>query len=201
MMTEATTPGAILTIVTAVLLGALTWSFAEYTIHRWLGHDKRLLRTPFGVEHTLHHGRGNYFAPWWKKALAAGGLVALVWFPATRLAGPTLGGAWIAGFVGFYLVYEVLHRLEHVYQGVGAFGRWARRHHFFHHFHDPSKNHGVTSPLWDFVFGTYVKPERIRVPVKLAMAWLIDPQTGDVWPHLAESYEVRRPKARRDVAA
>lgn len=199
MITETTIHPA--AIVGAVLCGALTWSFAEYAIHRWLGHDKRLLKQPFGIEHTLHHGRGSYFARWWKKAAAALALVTLFWFPLTLTLGITLGASWIAGFVGFYLTYELIHRLEHLHQGVGPYGRWARRHHFFHHFHDPSVNHGVTSPIWDLVFGTYMKTSRIRVPVKLAMDWLCDPETGDVWPHLAETYELRRPKARRKAAA
>ena len=50
-------------ILLAIAAGVATWSFLEYTIHRWLGHDKRLLRNPFGIEHTAHHSRGNYFAP------------------------------------------------------------------------------------------------------------------------------------------
>ncbi|MCO4761719.1 MAG: sterol desaturase family protein [Myxococcales bacterium] len=190
-----------LSMVIAAFVGALSWSFSEYAIHRWLGHDKHLLKNPFGVEHTAHHGKGDYFAPWWKKAGAALALTALVWFPATMLAGLAVGGSWIAGFIAFYLVYEVMHRLEHVHEGIGAYGRWARRHHYFHHFHDPSKNHGVTSPIWDWVFGTYVPAPQIRVPKKLAMRWLCDPETGDVWPHLAPYYELRLPKRRRSLAA
>jgi len=56
----------------AVLAGALTWSLLEYLIHRFAGHDSRLLRrTPFGIELTAHPRRGDYFAPWWKKLIAS----------------------------------------------------------------------------------------------------------------------------------
>lgn len=56
-------------------------------------------------------------------------------------------------------------------------------------------NHGVTSPIWDIVFGTYVEPEQIRVPEKLAMEWLCDPQSGDVHTSFAHDYVLRRRKS------
>lgn len=187
----------------AALAGALSWSLAEYCIHRWLGHDRRLVKNPFGDEHTAHHSRGNYFAPTWKKLAVAIIVTACLIGPATFLAGETVGAGYVLGFVSFYLFYEALHRLEHVHEGIGAYGRWARRHHFYHHFHDPSVNHGVTSPVWDHVFGTYVEAGVIRVPEKLKMDWLCDDNTGDVHPHLTASYQLRRqpaPLAKTSVA-
>jgi sterol desaturase/sphingolipid hydroxylase (fatty acid hydroxylase superfamily) len=29
-----------------------------------------------------------------------------------------------------------------------------KHHHILHHFQDPAKRYGVSSPLWDYVFGT-----------------------------------------------
>lgn len=177
-------------MIVALALGILTWSLLEYLIHRFAGHTRLAKKNAFGVEHIAHHSRGNYFAPWWKKAIASGGFVALTLPIAALIAGLELGIAYVAGLVGFYLTYEVLHRLLHVWEGVGPYARWARRHHFFHHFHDPSVNHGVTSPLWDLVFGTYRRPGRVEVPPKLAMRWLRDAR-GDVHPHLARDYVLR----------
>jgi sterol desaturase/sphingolipid hydroxylase (fatty acid hydroxylase superfamily) len=184
-----TTP---ITTFVAVVLGILTWTLLEYVFHRFLGHSKGANKNPFGAEHTAHHSRGNYFAPSWKKALAAVVFTALVLPLASLIAGLELGIAYTAGLIGFYVTYEALHRMMHVYEGFGPFGRWARRHHFFHHFHDPKKNHGVTSPLWDIVFGTY-QPVRskVEVPAKLAMQWLTDPTTGEVKRHLSNSFALR----------
>ena len=181
-------------IALALAIGALGWTLAEYCIHRWLGH--RFTKNMFGKEHTAHHSRGDYFAPWCKKASAAVVATAVLIGPAILVAGPQVGSAFVVGFVVMYLAYEVLHRLEHVHQGFGWYGRWARRHHFYHHFHDPKMNHGVTSPIWDLAFGTYVKPEVIAVPEKLQMRWLCDSETGDVHPALRGSYELRRLRAR-----
>lgn len=176
----------------ASLLGALGWSFSEYWIHRELGHNPKKLNNIFGREHVAHHGKGNYFAPTWKKLGAAVIASAILIGPAVLLAGPVIGSAFVGGFVAFYLYYELLHRMEHVHEGIGRYGRWARRHHFHHHFKNPRMNHGVTSPIWDHVFGTYEEPEVIAVPEKLAMPWLLDPATGDVHAHLQDLYTLRR---------
>lgn len=176
------------------LLGVLTWSFLEYVIHRWLGHDARLRPNFFEVEHTQHHAHGDYFAPGWKKLLAAAIVLVAAGVPAVFLAGWP-GLSWAAGLTAFYLFYEVLHRRAHTHRGFGAYGRWVRRHHFWHHFGDPRVNHGVTSPLWDLVFGTLRKPEVITVPAKLAMPWLVDEQTGDVREEFAGQWRLRGRRA------
>jgi sterol desaturase/sphingolipid hydroxylase (fatty acid hydroxylase superfamily) len=65
--------------------------------------------------------------------------------------------AWSVGFLGFavggvvgYVVYvsvhEAMHRLNRP--------RWLVRLHDVHHKGYPA-NFGVTTPLWDIVFGTY----------------------------------------------
>jgi sterol desaturase/sphingolipid hydroxylase (fatty acid hydroxylase superfamily) len=181
-------------LVAAFLSGAFLWTFLEYVIHRFLGHVHT--RNPFGSEHVAHHSRGEYFAPWYKKAAATLALCAILVPPALWLFG-TIGATFVAGLLTMYVSYEVLHRLEHVHAGIGAYGRWARRHHFYHHFHDPRVNHGVTTPVWDIVFGTYVRvDEPIRVPAKLKMAWLCDPETDEVWPQHAQHYTLRKRRVR-----
>jgi sterol desaturase/sphingolipid hydroxylase (fatty acid hydroxylase superfamily) len=180
-------------IVTAAL-GAFTWSFLEYVIHRWLGHDRRFRGNPFGKEHLRHHVEGDYFAPTRKKLVVAAVAAVVLGVPAVRLGG-ALGGAWTLGFLAFYAAYEILHRREHTSAGIGAYGRWARRHHFHHHFVDGRTNHGVTSPLWDLVFGTYARPATIPVPERLCMAWLRDPITGGIRAEHAGRYALRTAKS------
>ena len=181
----------IVMLVVAAALGVLSWTLLEYLIHRFMGHDRRFRKTPFGVEHIRHHAEGDYFAPTWKKLIAASLAAGVLAAPAIAIAGPWVGGAYVAGLIAFYGVYEWLHRREHTHPGVGAYGRWARRHHFHHHFADSRANHGVTSPIWDLAFGTYQKPSIIRVPPKLCMAWLLDPDTRLVRAAYADTYQLR----------
>lgn len=175
----------------ALLGGALTWTLLEYLIHRFLGHDSRFRGNPFGVEHLRHHAEEGFFGPALKKAAVAVPVAALAWGLGGLIAGVTLGLAYMVGLMGTYLGYEVLHRLEHRHAGIGPYGRWARKHHFYHHFGNPNKNHGVTSPLWDLVFRTYERPGQIVVPRSLVVPWMLDPETSDIRGDLAQDYRLR----------
>ena len=178
-------------MILAAACGVLTWTLLEYVLHRWLGHDRRFRRNPFGVEHIRHHVEGNYFAPSWKKLIAAVVFALVIAVPAILVAGTSLGLAYVGGLIGFYALYEWLHRREHTHAGIGPYGRFVRRHHFHHHFVDGRTNHGVTTPLWDLVFRTYDHPSVIRVPQKLCMAWLRDPSTGAIRAEHAGTYQLR----------
>lgn len=182
-------------MILAILGGAATWTLLEYVIHRWGGHDRRFRRSPFGIEHVRHHSEGNYFAPTWKKVMAAALVGTVLVGAGSLVADVTLVAAYTGGLLACYAAYEWLHRREHTHAGVGAYGRFVRRHHFHHHFVDTRTNHGVTTPLWDFVFGTYAKPTTIVVPRKLAMDWLVDPATGDVYGAHASTYQLGKSRA------
>lgn len=183
---------ATVSAVAAVGAGMATWSLAEYLLHRFLGHDKRTWPNPFATEHTRHHSQGDYFAPSYKKGLAALAALTVVVPVAIGLAGATLGALYGGSFVAMYLTYEWLHRRAHTHAGIGRYGRFLRRHHFYHHFGNPKSNHGVTSPLWDWLFGTLESADRVRVPEKLAMVWLVDSATGDVRSQFLNHYELVR---------
>lgn len=170
--------------------GVMSWTLFEYLLHRFLGHDRRTMPNFFSVEHTRHHSVGDYFAPTWKKALAAALFFAVAAPLASWLVGTALGLSYAGALVSMYVLYEFIHRRAHTHPGVSTYGRYVRRHHFYHHFENPRMNHGVTSPIWDLVFGTFERPERIRVPTKLKMAWLCDPETGQVRAPFARFYEL-----------
>ncbi|MBI5608749.1 MAG: sterol desaturase family protein [Deltaproteobacteria bacterium] len=181
----------------AAVLGMATWTLAEYGLHRFLGHDRRTWPNPFAAEHTRHHSEGNYFAPARVKVAVGLAVVTMLTAAASLLVGTTLGAIYSASFTVMYAAYEVQHRRMHTHAGRGRWFRLLRRHHFHHHFANPKSNHGVTSPLWDVLFGTYEPAPRVRVPRQLAMAWLLDPATDDVQGDLAGEYEV--PPRRRDA--
>ncbi len=177
-----------LTLSAAFAAGVATWSLAEYVIHRGLGHRK--LRNPFTREHLAHHADTTYFAPATKKALAALPVVGALAVIAVAITGVEVGLVYAAGFAAFYTFYEVLHRRIHVAAPIGAYGRWARRHHLHHHFKNPHGNHGVTSPIWDIVFGTHEVPGVVKVPAKHDIDWLRDPETGQIQERYRASFEL-----------
>lgn len=185
------TPKTLAALTAWALVGALTWTLLEYIIHKYAGHRGKG-KNPFGKEHLKHHATTHYFAPNWKKAMAAAPVIFGAWALFAWALGPMAGTAYALGLSGMYIGYEIAHRRAHTHPPTGRYGRWMRLHHFYHHFRNPNVNHGVTSPFWDMVFGTYVKVERVRVPEKHAMRWLVDPATGEVWPRYANDYELAR---------
>ncbi len=68
--------------------------------------------------------------------------------------------ALFAGFVAGYLVYDTTHYAVHHYRARTRFGRYLKKHHFRHHYLNPGKDFGVSSPIWDLVFGTLGRSER-----------------------------------------
>jgi len=156
-----------------VVLGGVGWTLAEYGIHRFLGH--RFTRNPFGVEHTAHHAGHEVFGPAYLKVLASLAVGVVLVPSAVGILGQAGGIAWCAGFYAAYAGYEIVHRRLHMRAPVGAYGRWARKHHFAHHFMNPGMNHGVTSPVWDWVFRTHLRVDQVRVPSHRVPRWLGHP--------------------------
>ncbi len=184
-------------LLAATAAGASTWSTAEYFIHKYLGHVYAKNRNAFAREHVRHHATTSYFAASSTKVAAAAMATAVVAPIAIGVAGVSTGAAFTLGFVGAYSAYEVIHRIAHTRAPSTSYGRWYRKHHFHHHFHNPATNHGVTTALWDHVCGTYERPSVVRVPEKHAMAWLVDPATGEARAAFADDYVVVRKAARQ----
>jgi sterol desaturase/sphingolipid hydroxylase (fatty acid hydroxylase superfamily) len=164
--------------IVSFALGVLTWTLLEYTLHRGLGHRKRA-RNPFSREHVKHHATVTYFAPTWKKSAIAIGILSI--------SAALTGLPYAIGFAAMYGAYEHVHRRLHTHAPLTRYGRWARRHHLHHHFAKPHLNHGVTTPLWDWVFGTLDVPDVVRVPRRNALGWMLD-ASGEIVPAFRTEY-------------
>ena len=169
--------------------GAFLWTFLEYILHRFLGHWKKGT-SAFTQEHLRHHREAHYFAPATKKAAAAAVVFSANAVAVGFFAGWWQGFAFICGLGLMYFTYEAIHKRLHTHAPIGLYGKWLRKHHFYHHFKDPKKNHGVTTPLWDLVFRTNVDPEVVPVPRKFSLPWLIDVD-GNILPDFAQDYSLR----------
>lgn len=170
----------------------LLWPALEYGLHSGLGHVFLRGKTAFSKEHLRHHAQKDFFAPAWKKLAAAIPVFGVLFGLFTLAAGALNAAALTAGFALMYATYEVIHRRAHTHGPTGRYSRWVRRNHFSHHFQNPRRNFGVTTPLFDMLFGTHVAPGVVMVPERYAMRWLCNPQTGQVWPHLAQDYTLKR---------
>ena len=184
-----TTPLYLLAGGALVAIGMALWTLGEYLMHRFAMHALRG-KGMASREHLRHHAERDsvleswYFA--WTGVIVVGIALAI---SAAQLLGPVgacLGAGWVAGY-GFY---DWIHWRAHRRPIAHPYERWVRRHHFHHHFGHPMANHGVTTPIWDLVFGTYERVDGpVAVPRRLAMRWLCDDE-GTVFPEHAADYRL-----------
>jgi sterol desaturase/sphingolipid hydroxylase (fatty acid hydroxylase superfamily) len=139
------------------LAGLFVWTLTEYLLHRYVFHyqpgSKWGQRLHF-MMHGVHHdypsdSKRLVMPPSVSIPLAAlfYGLFLLIW-------GPVYVAPFFAGFIFGYICYDEIHYATHHAPMKGAMLLKLKHHHIRHHFHDPEKGYGVSSPLWDHVFGT-----------------------------------------------
>lgn len=169
--------------------GVMLWFLAEYLLHRFAMHHLHG-KGIMSREHLEHHV-GSTWSFSHTHLLSWVGVVivgAVVWAPlGWLLAGPAVGVALGAGWALGYAYYEWQHARAHLSGPGSRYGRWLRMHHFHHHFGHPMANHGVSIPLWDHVFGTYERPDRVRVPRRMALPWMLG-EDGELRPELRGDY-------------
>jgi sterol desaturase/sphingolipid hydroxylase (fatty acid hydroxylase superfamily) len=52
-------------------------------------------------------------------------------------------------------VYDTVHYAVHHFSLKGPVLLYLKKQHFRHHYQDSTRDFGVSSPLWDFMLGTY----------------------------------------------
>lgn len=146
------------TRVSWFLLGVATWSLAEYLLHRFgLHYTARgaVARAFMERMHTAHHQDPKddtqvcmpfvFLAPLWTAILFA------IWL----LGGGTLASVlYMSGFGLMIVVYDITHYSVHFMKSTNWLLRGLTRHHMLHHCQNDRLRFGVTSPVWDWVFGT-----------------------------------------------
>lgn len=143
----------------AVLAGMIGWTFIEYSVHRW-GFHGSFQRN----DHTFHHMNPDDFLGVSPMTTAMIGAFAF-WF-LTTVFGALMGVGLLVGLVVAYLFYLYVHDKFH-HKNVRA-GTYIARINALHEWHHRRfrVNFGVTSPAWDFIFGTYqrnpVRPSNER---------------------------------------
>ncbi len=73
-----------------------------------------------------------------------------------------LPAPWAEPFTGFfiigYLIYDYIHYATHHFPMRHPALQFLKHYHMRHHFSKDPGRYGVSSPIWDLVFGTY--PEK-----------------------------------------
>jgi dihydroceramide fatty acyl 2-hydroxylase len=143
-----------ITLIFVFVAGLFAWTLLEYVIHGVLGHAHRTFVT--GLHQVHHRDPRAVFAlgAWIPTAIVLAGLLA--WF------GLAPGVIFYGGIVCGFGVYEFVHYRIHFASPASAVEARLRARHLAHHLREPDAIFGVTTRIWDVVFGTEPTPERMR---------------------------------------
>ncbi len=140
-----------------LVAGLVAWSLGEYLVHRFVFHfrarsrvSKYLVYLFHGIHHDDPNDRTRLVMPPAGAILILGLIYGVFW---TFVPHP-----WIEPFFGFfivgYLCYDYTHYAIHFWPMPGRIAGFLKRNHLLHHFQEQHARFGVSSPIWDFVFGT-----------------------------------------------
>jgi len=146
------------------LTGILTWGLIEYGLHRLVFHfdaqSEKGRRFVYAM-HLSHHAN-----PKTMDDLFTGLRLSLPIALCYCLLAWALMRSWQAMvylFIGLmigYFSYEFLHFQAHHRAPRLRLFRYLKKYHLLHHHKTPSLRFGVTSPVFDYLFGTFQSPHQ-----------------------------------------
>ena len=146
----------------AFLIGLFLWTLVEYLLHRFVFHfrprnawQERVTYLFHGIHHHQPQCKTRLVMP----PVVSIPLAALFYGLFSLVLGTLLGiPHWVApmvsGFTIGYLTYDLTHYATHHFKMTSPWARYLKRYHLMHHYKTPDARFGVSSPLWDIVFGT-----------------------------------------------
>lgn len=150
------------TVLSASLLfftGFLAFTLVEYIMHRFLFHlpptserTRRFTYTVHGVHHDFPKDKDRLAMP-----IPVSLTLTTIFYLLYRLLMGNLVYGFLPGFLMGYAFYLWVHYMVHAYRPPKNFWKILWVHHGIHHYKEPERAFGVSSPLWDMVFGTMPK--------------------------------------------
>lgn len=144
-------------IVGLFLFGVFVWTMTEYLLHRFAFHyepssswGKRIHFLMHGIHHDYPNDSMRLVMP----PVISIPLALLFYALFVVLLREASVPAFFAGFLFGYVCYDTIHYGTHHFPMKGTVGLWLKHHHMKHHYQTDTLGYGVSSPLWDYVFGT-----------------------------------------------
>ncbi|NWF90820.1 MAG: sterol desaturase family protein [Ignavibacteriaceae bacterium] len=147
----------LLNIISLIIVGVFIWSITEYTLHRFVFHfeakskiGKKLHFIFHGVHHDYPHDSKRLVMP----PAVSIPLAIFFYFLFKYIIGDSFISPFFVGFLTGYLFYDLTHYAIHHFNMHSKVWLAIKNHHMKHHYQDPNKGFGVSSPLWDIIVGT-----------------------------------------------
>ena len=138
------------------LAGMLFWTLFEYVMHRYIFHwvaeserAKKIVYVMHGNHHHFPRDRERLFMP-----PVPSIILASIIFLALYLVMAENVFVFFPGFLLGYLMYGSMHFAIHAWNPPFKWMKPLWRNHHLHHYKDEHKGFGVSTTIWDRVFGT-----------------------------------------------
>ncbi len=144
------------TITLIFLGGVFFWTFFEYIMHRFIFHmaseskrAKKFMYLLHGNHHHYPRDRDRLFMP-----PVPSILISSIIFLAMYGLMETNTFMFFPGFMFGYLLYGSMHYAIHAWTPPFKWMKPLWRNHHLHHYKNDQHGYGVSSTLWDHIFGT-----------------------------------------------
>lgn len=147
---------SIWTTVGTFFIGVIVFTWVEYMAHRFVFHMPTYTKFRAKLQYTMHGVHHEF--PKDKDRLAMPPLLSVTISTILLLLLRVMLGdfvfSFLPGFLVGYSAYLGIHYMVHVYQPPKNFFKVLWINHSVHHYKDGEMIFGVSSPLWDYVYGT-----------------------------------------------
>lgn len=153
----------VLQTVGMFFLGVISFSWVEYNVHRHVFHMATYTKLRAKIQYVAHGVHHEF--PKDKDRLAMPPLlsvtIATILLLLFRLILGDLVFSFLPGFLVGYSAYVSIHYIVHAYQPPNNFFKMLWINHSMHHYKDGDIIFGVSSPLWDYIYGTMKDHKRV----------------------------------------
>ena len=143
------------------LAGIFSWSLFEYIIHRYVFHFLAKSKTALRIVYVIHGNHHEYprdkerlFMPLVPSLITSSAIFLLMFFFAVLFNAGSFVFVFFPGFLFGYLIYGSMHYAIHAWNPPFKWMKPLWRNHHLHHYKNLERGFGVSSTLWDHVFGT-----------------------------------------------
>lgn len=143
-------------IASVFISGMLFWSLFEYFMHRFVFHmvaeserSKKVIYVLHGNHHEFPRDKERLFMPP-VPSLIISSIIFLLMYVLMR----EYVFVFFPGFMFGYLLYGTMHYAIHAWNPPFKWMKPLWRNHHLHHYKNEDQGFGVSSTLWDHVFGT-----------------------------------------------
>jgi sterol desaturase/sphingolipid hydroxylase (fatty acid hydroxylase superfamily) len=143
-------------IAALFICGMLFWTLFEYIMHRFVFHmvaeserAQKIVYVMHGNHHHFPRDKERLFMPPVPSLIISSVIFSLMFIAMGKLA-----YVFFPGFIFGYLIYGSMHYAIHAWNPPFRWMKPLWRNHHLHHYKNEHNGYGVSSTIWEHVFGT-----------------------------------------------